>query len=157
MKKITVIKQNEKGIETWRYEGTELLRDKNTVMVEALFNRDDTTLHDIVIKRNDRFMEAFFKDRWYNIFEIRDRDDHSLKGWYCDICKPAVITDHQIFYADLALDLWVFPDGRKIVFDEDQFNQLDLSERLRNNALESLQNLKENFFEIVSELPKVQE
>ena len=156
MKKITVIKQNAQGVETWRYEGTELLRDKNTVMVEAMFNRDDTTLLDIVIKRNDRFLEAFFNDRWYNIFEIRDRDDNSLKGWYCDICKPAIITDYQISYADLALDLWVFPDGRKIVVDEDQFNHLELDEDLRNNALESLQDLKDNFFEIVNKLPKVQ-
>jgi len=153
---ITVIKQNARGVETWRYEGKELLRDKNIVMVEALFNRDDTILLEIVIKRHDRFLEAFFTDRWYNIFEIRDRDDNSLKGWYCDICKPAIITEHQISYADLALDLWVFPDGRKIVFDEDQFNQLDLSETVRNMALESLQDLKDNFFEIVNQLPKVQ-
>ncbi|PKO09748.1 MAG: hypothetical protein CVU40_10670 [Chloroflexi bacterium HGW-Chloroflexi-2] len=156
MKKITVIKQDANGIETWRYEGKELLRDKNIVMVEALFNRDDTSLLDIVIKRNDRFLEAFFNDRWYNIFEIRDRDDNSLKGWYCDICKPAVITDHQISYADLALDLWVFPDGRKQVLDEDQFNHLDLDDKLRNHALVSLQDLKDNFFEIVNQLPKVQ-
>lgn len=156
MRKITVIKQNAKGIETWRYEGRELLREKNIVMLEALFNRDDSSLLDIVIKRNDRFLEAFFDDRWYNIFEIQDRDDNSLKGWYCDICRPAIITDHQISYVDLALDLWVFPDGRKIVFDEDQFNQLDLDENIRNNALESLQNLKDNFFEIVNKLPKVQ-
>jgi hypothetical protein len=156
MKKITVIKQDANGIETWRYEGKELLRDKNIVMVEALFNRDDTSLLDIVIKRNDRFLEAFFNDRWYNIFEIRDRDDNSLKGWYCDICKPAVITDHQISYADLALDLWVFPDGRKQVLDEDQFNHLDLDDKLRDHALVSLQDLKDNFFEIVNQLPKVQ-
>jgi hypothetical protein len=156
MKKITVIKQDANGIETWRYEGKELPRDKNIVKVEALFNRDDTSLLDIVIKRNDRFLEAFFNDRWYNIFEIRDRDDNSLKGWYCDICKPAVITDHQISYADLALDLWVFPDGRKQVLDEDQFNHLDLDDKLRNHALVSLQDLKDNFFEIVNQLPKVQ-
>lgn len=156
MKKITVIKQNAKGIEIWRYEGKELLRKKNVVMVEALFNRDDTNLHDIVIKRNDRFLEAFFKDRWFNIFEIRDRDTNHLKGWYCDICKPAVITDHQISYADLALDLWVFPDGRQIVFDEDQFHQLDLNDNLRNNALAALNDLRENFFEIVNQLPRVQ-
>jgi hypothetical protein len=156
MKKITVIKQDANGVETWRYDGKELLRDKNIVMVEALFNRDDTSLLDIVIKRNDRFLEAFFNDRWYNIFEIRDRDDNSLKGWYCDICKPAVITDHQISYADLALDLWVFPDGRKQVLDEDQFNHLDLDDKLRNHALVSLQDLKDNFFEIVNQLPKVQ-
>ena len=156
MKKITVIKQNAKGIEIWRYEGKELLRKKNVVMVEALFNRDDTNLHDIVIKRNDRFLEAFFKDRWFNIFEIRDRDTNHLKGWYCDICKPAIITDHQISYADLALDLWVFPDGRQIVFDEDQFHQLDLNDNLRNNALVALKDLRENFFEIVNQLPRVQ-
>ena len=156
MKKITVIKQNAKGIEIWRYEGKELLRKKNVVMVEALFNRDDINLHDIVIKRNDRFLEAFFKDRWFNIFEIRDRDTNHLKGWYCDICKPAVITDHQISYADLALDLWVFPDGRQIVFDEDQFHQLDLNDNLRNNALAALNDLRENFFEIVNQLPRVQ-
>ncbi|PKO05933.1 MAG: hypothetical protein CVU41_09080 [Chloroflexi bacterium HGW-Chloroflexi-3] len=156
MKIITVIKQDANGVETWRYEGRELLREKNIVMVEALFNREDTSLLDIVIKRNDRFLEAFFKDRWYNIFEIRDRDDNSLKGWYCDICKPAVITDHLISYADLALDLWVFPDGRKKVFDEDQFNHLDLDDKLRNHALVSLQDLKDNFFEIVNKLPKVQ-
>ncbi len=156
MKKITVVKQNVNGVETWRYEGNELLRDKNIVMVEALFNRDDTTLLGIVIKRNDRFLEAFFKDRWYNIFEVRDRDDNKLKGWYCDICKPAIITDHQISYSDLALDLWVFPDGRKEVFDEDQFNQLELSESVRNKALENLEDLKDNFFEIVNLLPKVQ-
>ena len=156
MEKITVIKQNAQGVETWRYEGTELLRDKNIVIVEALFNRDDTPLLDIVIKRNDRFLEAFFNDRWYNIFEIQDRDDNCLKGWYCDICKPAIITDNQISYADLALDLWVFPDGRKIIVDEDQFNHLELDEDLRNNALDSLQNLKDNFFEIVNKLPKVQ-
>ena len=156
MKKITVIKQNAYGVETWRYKGSELLREKNLVMVEALFNREDTSLLDIVIKRNDRFLEAFFNDRWYNIFEIRDRDDNRLKGWYCDICKPAVITDHQISYADLALDLWVFPDGRQIVFDEDQFHQLDLDDRLRNHALVSLQDLKDNFFEVVNKLPKVQ-
>jgi protein associated with RNAse G/E len=156
MKKITVIKQNVKGVETWRYEGKELLREKNMVMVEALFNREETDLLDIVIKRNDRFLEAFFKDRWYNIFEVRDRDDNKLKGWYCDICKPAVITDYQISYADLALDLWVFPDGRKKVFDEDQFNKLDLSESIRNKAHESLKDLKDNFFEILNQLPKVQ-
>lgn len=156
MKIITVIKQDANEIETWRYEGRELLREKNIVMIEALFNREDTSLLGIVIKRNDRFLEAFFNDRWYNIFEIRDRDDNSLKGWYCDICKPAVITDHQISYADLALDLWVFPDGRLIVFDEDQFHQLDLDDKLRNHALVSLQDLKDNFFEILNHLPKVQ-
>lgn len=157
MNKITVIKQNESGIETWRYDATLLLRENNTVILEAYFNRDDSMLFDVVIKRNDRFIEAFFSDRWYNIFEIRDRESSILKGWYCDICKPAVITENQISYIDLALDLWVYPDGRQEVLDEDIFNQLDISANIRQSAVNSLQDLKENFFEIIEQLPKVQE
>lgn len=157
MNKITVIKQNESGVETWRYDATLLLRENNTVILEAYFNRDDSMLFDVVIKRNDRFIEAFFSDRWYNIFEIRDRESSILKGWYCDICKPAVITENQISYIDLALDLWVYPDGRQEVLDEDIFNQLDISANIRQSAVNSLQDLKENFFEIIEQLPKVQE
>lgn len=157
MNKITVIKQNESGVETWRYDATLLLRENNTVILEAYFNRDDSMLFDVVIKRNDRFIEAFFSDRWYNIFEIRDRESSILKGWYCDICKPAVITENQISYIDLALDLWVYPDGKQEVLDEDIFNQLDISANIRQSAVNSLQDLKENFFEIIEQLPKVQE
>ena len=157
MNKITVIKQNESGVETWRYDATLLLRENNTVILEAYFNRDDSMLFDVVIKRNDRFIEAFFSDRWYNIFEIRDRESSILKGWYCDICKPAVITENQISYIDLALDLWVYPDGKQEVLDEDNFNQLDISANIRQSAVNSLQDLKENFFEIIEQLPKVQE
>lgn len=156
MKKITVIKRNAEGVEIWRYAARELLREKDLVVLSALFNRDDTRVGDVVIKRNDQFMEFFFTNRWYNIFEIRDRDDQRLKGWYCDICKPASITENLISYVDLSLDLWVFPDGSKVVYDEDEFNQLDLKPDLREKALKSLRDLKDNFFEIVNKLPKVQ-
>ena len=156
MNNITVIKQNAQGDETWRYAARELLRGDDFVALTALFNRDDTQVGDIVIKRNDCFLEYFFDNRWYNIFEIRDRDDNSLKGWYCDICKPAIITQHQISYADLSLDLWVYPDGSKIVYDEDEFNQLDLNAEIRVKAIESLKNLKDNFSEILDKLPKAQ-
>lgn len=154
--KITVIKQNAKGVETWRYDAKVLMKESNFVLLAALFNRDDTILGEIVIKRNDRFLEYFFNDRWYNIFEIRDQKDDDLKGWYCDICEPALISENLISYRDLSLDLWVNPDGKMVVFDEEEFEQLVLNENLRLKALESLQNLKENFFEIVNDLPKVQ-
>lgn len=156
MNKITVVKQNAHGVEIWRYAARELLRGDNFVVLTALFNRDDTQVGDIVIKRNDHFLEYFFNNRWYNIFEIRDRDDNSLKGWYCDICKPAVITQHQISYADLSLDLWVYPNGRKVVYDEDEFNHLALNAEIRDKALQSLKDLKDNFLEILNKLPKVQ-
>ncbi len=154
--KITVIKLNVKGVETWRYEARVILKESNFVLLAALFNRDDTMLGEILIRRNDRFLEYFFSDRWYNIFEIRNQKDDTLKGWYCDICEPALISENLISYRDLSLDLWVNPDGKMVVFDEDEFNQMVLNDNLRQKALESLLNLKENFFEIVNELPKGQ-
>ncbi len=73
--------------------------------LQALFDREDMPFVDVVFKRNDLFLETFYADRWYNIFEIHDRDDGALKGWYCNIGRPATLGDAAISYVDLALDL----------------------------------------------------
>ena len=75
-----ILKKNLAEEVTWQYEGTELSRDENSITIEALFNRDDLPFQDIVLKRNDRFVETFYTDKWFNIFEIYDRDDGKLKG-----------------------------------------------------------------------------
>ena len=102
-----ILKKNLAEEVTWQYEGVVLSRAENAITLEALFNRDDMPFMDIVLKRNDRFVETFYSDRWYNIFEIYDRDDNHFKGWYCNIGKPAVIEVDFVSYVDLALDLWV--------------------------------------------------
>src|SRR5262245_50359661 len=107
---IKVLKRNLAGEVTWQYEGRVLRRDPNAVVLEAFFNRPDTPFMDVVLKENDRFLETFYTDRWYNIFEIYDRDDGRLKGWYCNIGCPAVTADATVSYVDLALDLWVSAD-----------------------------------------------
>jgi hypothetical protein len=119
-----------------------LRREPNFVVLEALFNRPDTPFMDIVLKENDRFVETFYSDRWYNIFEIYDRDDGQVKGWYCNVGMPAVIEDGVVSYVDLALDLWVSADGKQTVLDEDEFGSLDLNEEVRAAALGGLGELK---------------
>jgi hypothetical protein len=100
----------------------------------------------IQLKRADRFVELFYTDRWYNIFEIHDRDTDALKGWYCNISQPAVFeSDEVLSFIDLALDLWVTPDGNQIILDEDEFKDLNLDESTRNKALETTLELKELF------------
>ena len=32
----------------------------------------------LIVKRGDRFVETYYSARWYNIFEIHDRDDGAL-------------------------------------------------------------------------------
>lgn len=143
---ITVIKRNTAGRETWRYKGQILKKAGNAVILEALFNREDTPFMGIQLKRADRFVELFYTDRWYNIFEIHDRDTDALKGWYCNISQPAVFeSDEVLSFIDLALDLWVTPDGNQIILDEDEFKDLNLDESTRNKALETTLELKELF------------
>jgi protein associated with RNAse G/E len=140
--KIIVQKKNLADEVTWQYEGVVLRREENLVVLEALFNRPDTPFMNIILKTNDRFVETFYSDRWYNIFEIYDRDDGQVKGWYCNIGKPAVIGDGVVSYVDLALDLWVALDGKQTVLDEDEFKELDLNDELRSNSLNGLNEVK---------------
>ncbi|MEB2333116.1 MAG: DUF402 domain-containing protein [Anaerolineaceae bacterium] len=140
--KVKVQKKNLAGEVMYEYEGEELRRDETSVVVEALFTREDMPFQDVVFKKGDRFVEYYYTDRWYNIFAIYDRDDGQIKGWYCNIGKPAVIEDEVVSYVDLALDLWVSADGTQTVLDEDEFAALDLTDELRRNALSGLEELQ---------------
>jgi len=142
---VVVIKQNLAGVETWRYNGTVLKKEDNSVLIEAFFNRKDLPFHGIVFAEGDRFLEEYFTDRWYNIFEIHDRINGMLKGWYCNVTRPAVITDAEISYIDLALDLLVLPDGTQLDLDEDEFEALDLTEEDHKHALKALAELRALF------------
>lgn len=140
---ITIHKRNLQNQITWSYSGEVLERGENFVRLEALFNRDDMPYQGTTLKRGDRFDETFFTDRWYNIFEIFDRDDGQRKGWYCNICKPAIFdSETEISYIDLALDLWVAADGTQRVLDEDEFAALELDDTTRQQAWAGLDALK---------------
>ncbi len=146
MSGITVIKRNISGQETWRYSGHVLKRTNNAVILEALFNVDDISFMDIELKRGDRFVEFYYFNRWYNIFQIHDRDNDALKGWYCNVSQPAVFESEDcLSFIDLALDLWVSPSGAQTVLDEDEFAALSLDETTRLKALNALDELKATF------------
>ena len=140
---ISVLKCNLAGEVTWQYEGLVLFREPNSVVLKALFNRPDTPFLDVILRERDLFVETFYTDRWYNIFEIHDRDDGRFKGWYCNIGEPAVIADGTVSYVDLALDLWVAVDGKQTVLDENEFIALNLEQKERKSALAGLTELQE--------------
>lgn len=143
LKDITVLKRNLDGEVTWQYEGWILKRESNHVVLEAFFNRDDMLFMDVVLKRGDRFVETFYTDRWYNVFEIFDRDNGEFKGWYCNIGYPAVLDDETVSYIDLALDLWVAANGTQTVLDEDEFLALPINVTTRAQAVSALDELKQ--------------
>ena len=139
---IAISKLNLSHQETFRYTGRVLRRRPDAVLVEAFFNRPDLPLHGIVLGNGDRFIEVYFSRRWYNVFEMHDRQDGHLKGWYCNVTMPAEFSPEQVAYVDLALDLLVFPDGKQLVLDEDEFTSLAIDEKIRAQALASLSELQ---------------
>jgi protein associated with RNAse G/E len=143
--KIKVQKKNPAGAVTYEYEGTLLSQDEYSIVLEAFFDRADMPFMDVVFKTGDRFVEYYYKERWYNIFVVYDRDDRRLKGWYCNIGQPAIFEDSVVSYIDLALDLWVSITGQQTVLDEDEFEALELDEESRMRALRGSDDLKQLF------------
>jgi uncharacterized protein len=140
---VVVIKLNVQREETWRYTGQVLEQDQDSILIEARFNRSDLPFHGVTFRENDRFVERYYRNRWYNIFAIHDRDTDQLKAWYCNITRPAEIEPGRIAYVDLALDVLAFPDGRCLVLDEDEFAELPIDEGTRASAGKALEKVKQ--------------
>ncbi len=138
----TVHKLNEQGFEVFSYNGTFVVEQGTSLTIEAHFDRSDVHFFGVTFREGDRFIETYYSDRWFNVFEIHNADDDQLKGWYCNITRPARIEPGHIYAEDLALDLLVYPDGRVRVLDEDEFEEMELSESDRENALSALEELK---------------
>jgi uncharacterized protein len=143
MSPFTVYKLDHLGREVWQYPARVLTREANSVQLEAFFNREDMDLGYTVFKRGDRFIETFYSDRWYNVFAVYDRDDDTLKGWYCNIARPAVIDETAVRCEDLALDIWITPAGQVTILDEAEFQALPLSPEERRKAETGLMTLLE--------------
>jgi hypothetical protein len=140
---LTVYKLDHNGREVWQYPAHLLERGAHYVRLEAFFNRDDMDLGYTTFKRGDRFVETFYDDRWYNVFAVYDSEDGGLKGWYCNVCRPARITATAVCCDDLALDVWITADGRPVVLDEDEFVALPISAHDRARARDALTELLE--------------
>lgn len=138
---IPVIKHSHTGQEKWRYEGVVIERSATHVLLEARFDQEKVDLGYVVFYEGDRFLEHYYNDRWYNVYEVRAADDDRLKGWYCNFTRPARLEAGAIRYDDLELDLWVYPDRRTLVLDRDEFDALPISEEERLAVLAGLEEL----------------
>lgn len=141
MSAMTVIKRDHHGQFVLSYPAERLTWGVNWVCVRALFQPERADLGEVIFRRGDIFTEWFYSDRYYNIFRVVDADAGALKAFYCNITRPAEITEDHIASDDLALDLLVLPDGAVRVLDEDEFAALDLAPAERAAAREALAHL----------------
>ena len=139
---VAVRKLDASGVEVFRYSGKILHQTESSIVLEAIFDIKEREFHGLVFRNGDRFVEIHFRDRWYNVLAIYDVDSGELKGWYCNITRPAHIEDATVSSEDLALDLVVRLDGSWFVLDEDEYAALDLGPADRANAEGALKELQ---------------
>ncbi len=142
MSDFTVYKRDHQGREVWHYGGTVIERGPNFVCIRARFaSRDVVDVGALIFRRGDLMTEWFYNDRYYNVFMVQDGDG-PVKGWYCNITRPAHITADSAASDDLALDVVVDSDGRITLLDEDEFAALDLPEAERQAALNAVADIR---------------
>ncbi|WP_329340896.1 DUF402 domain-containing protein [Streptomyces sp. NBC_00663] len=113
-----------------RYRSELVADDGNHLTVRAAWAGDGVRDFGFVrFEPGDVFTEHYWRDRWYAVKEVR-AGDGTLKGWYCDVTRPAVLDGAELVVEDLDLDLWRSADGTDVLrLDEDEFAESGLAER----------------------------
>lgn len=141
--RVTVCKLSSAGAHVFAYEAVIAQTLPTGARLDATWTRGQMELGYTTFEPGDHFVEWFYADRWYNIMEVHGAGD-ALKGWYCNVTHPAEFTNDRICYRDLALDLWVAPDGAMTTLDEDEFEaDTAIDAHARAQALAALEHLRE--------------
>ncbi len=142
MRRFTIIKRDAKSQEVLRYEGVLHQQTAEFLCIDATFQIADRDLGYMQLRKGDHFREWFYFGRWYNIFRVADAHNGVLKGWYCNITRPPRLEGQQISADDLCLDLFVYPDGRWLLLDEEEFAQLAIAPDEQAAARQALAELR---------------
>lgn len=112
-----------------RYEAELLSDDGTRIAVRAPWSGAGVRDFGFVrFEPGDVFTEYYWRDRWYAVKEVRDVTG-ALKGWYCDITRPAALSRAELVVEDLDLDLWCSADGCDVRrLDEDEFAESGLGQ-----------------------------
>ena len=106
---------------TVSYVTTPLVQTATYALVLAQWTRPAVDLGYMQFAPGDILEEHFYTDAWYNIFAIYTATGQH-RGWYCNVTRPARITDTAIYSWDLELDLFVPSDRQQIQrLDIDEF------------------------------------
>ena len=110
-----------------RYTGELLADDGTRLAVRAPWAGSGVRDFGFVrFEPGDVLTEYYWRDRWYAVKEVRSATG-VLKGWYCDVTRPARRSGAELVVEDLDLDLWRSADGTDVRrLDEDEFAESGL-------------------------------
>lgn len=139
-------------IQSYKHDGS-LHRTWSSATV--LDDNDDVTVvityKTWVVEYNDRkwFTKEpaicfYYKKKWFNIIAMIRQ-----KGvfYYCNLASPSIYDGEALKNIDYDLDIKVFPDGKSILLDEDEFRLhqrlMDYSTEVIDTVVESKDELQE--------------
>jgi len=110
------------GSQAYAWDGVVLRCDTEGIVLRAQFNVDLVELGFTTFRRGDEFVEFYYWERCFNVFQISAADG-LFKGWYANVGLPAELNAEtgELRYVDLELDVWTHPNGEFIVLDQDEF------------------------------------
>lgn len=131
---VLIHKRSATGVVQISYPGMVISHAGGEIVLHATWEHAERDLGYTIFAPGDRFTEYFYANQWFNIMRIDAAQTHTLRGWYCNITRPALITPDAVAYDDLWLDLWVESDGAQRVLDEDEFAAATLDDMTRTQA-----------------------
>lgn len=122
---VEIVKFSPKGKPPVRYTGHTFASRDGWVAARAQWVHGDMDLGYLTFLNGDSLDEYFALERPYNAFALF-RSDGEFAGWYCNVTHPTVVSNGEIHWHDLYLDVIVYPDGRTLILDEDELEDSGL-------------------------------
>jgi len=122
---IHVRKLRPDGSQAYAWDGVVLRCDAAGIVLRAQFNVDLVDLGFTTFRRGDIFIEFYYWNCGYNVFQI-SAPDGVFRGWYANVGLPAELNAEsgELRYVDLELDVWTHPNGEFVVLDQAEFDTL---------------------------------
>jgi len=103
------------------WSGDVIRDDHEEIVLRCQFTRDVQTSY-THFRTDDVTVEHYPRRQWFNAFKLISATG-ALKGFYCNVAQPPIVEGDVLSYTDLTLDLFVFPDGRLLPLDEEDFER----------------------------------
>jgi predicted RNA-binding protein associated with RNAse of E/G family len=101
----------------------EVTRDRWVVEHRIKIRNPIRELGKIAVATNYLAIRFILRSKWYDVCKFYDRNLRFV-GYYCNIVKPVskllIRPNLSTIITDLYIDLWITPEGRHVVHDEDE-------------------------------------
>ena len=92
----------------------------------------------------------YWKEKNYNVYHWKDPSGKTLL-FYFNIAKNTEILENSVTWQDLIVDLVVYPDGKRVVLDQEEIPK-DMSKEDRSIVEKTLKEIFENASSITEEI-----